>query len=168
MRRPVKLWQRNAIGAVVAVVSLAVIVAVDLAPKWSDYRATMQPAVLVPPRQSVTVDGQTWSIGEVRHVGRRVRPLGAPLPAGTVVTVVTVQRSGTPQEAACTGVLSDGTHRWRGQPPSRYGLREAADAAPSCAKPGPLQWAFVIPDDVVPTAVDITTLDGSIAVRLQL
>ncbi|UXA20415.1 hypothetical protein [Mycobacterium sp. SMC-4] len=169
MMRPLRLWQRNLIGTVVIIVALAVVITTDLVPKWSHYRSTMAPAAVVPARQSLTVEGQSWSIAEVRHLGQRVKPLGTTLPAGTVVTAVTVRRDGpVTADPACVGVLTDGHHRWRGQPLSRYNIKPAGDAPLSCAQPGPLQWAFLIPEDVVPTAVDVTTLDGSIAIRLQL
>ena len=31
-----------------------------------------------------------------------------------------------------------------------------------------MAWKFVMPDDAVPTALDVTMLDGSIPIRLQL
>ncbi|MGE2834650.1 hypothetical protein [Mycobacterium sp. SMC-4] len=169
MKRPSKLWQRNVIGAVVTVASLAAVVATDLGPKWSHYLGTVHPGADAPRGEDVTVDSQSWKLGEVRHLGRRVKPPGSTLPAGTVVTVVTVLRDGAPgPELGCDGVLTDGRHRWRGQPPIHYGLKPVAGAALNCARPGPIQWAFTIPDGVVPTALDVTTYDGSILVRLQL
>jgi hypothetical protein len=37
-----------------------------------------------------------------------------------------------------------------------------------CTKPGRLQYAFLLPWDVVPTALDVTTHDGEITVRMLL
>ena len=88
------LWQRNVIGAAVAAVALAVIIPFDLWPKWATYRATVEPAHVVSPRQSLTVDAQTWAVADVRHLRREPRPGAPPLPEGTVLTVVTVDRSG--------------------------------------------------------------------------
>lgn len=166
--RPLKLWQRNVIGAVAAAASLGVLVATDLAPQWSDYRASVDPAAEAAPRQSVELHGQTWSVDEIRHLGRQPQPPVGELPPGTVVTMVTLQRSGPPGPQGCFAALTDGRHRWRGQPVFLYQITPNPDAATTCADPGPVQWAFVIPEDVVPTAVDVTALDGSIQVRLQL
>ncbi|MGE2737853.1 hypothetical protein [Mycolicibacterium vaccae] len=167
--RSLKLWQRNVIGAVVTAVALAVGTVTDLVPKWEVYRASVHPATVAGPRQSVTVDDMTWSLGTIRHLGRTVTPFGAPLPEGTVVTVVTVQRDGAAgPQLGCGGVLTDGRHRWRGQSVAEFGLRPLAGGAPTCTAAGALEWAFLIPGDVVPTAVDVTTLDGSILLRLQL
>ena len=35
-----------------------------------------------------------------------------------------------------------------------------------CNKPGLLRFTFLLPHDVVPKAMDVTTLDGQITVRL--
>ena len=149
------LWQRNLIGAAVAAAALAVIIAFDLWPQWATYRATVQPAHVVSPRQSLTVEGQTWAVADVAHLRREPRPGAPPLPEGTVLTVVTVDRSGaeTP-DSYVVGVLTDGQRRWRGES--------------LAASPGQTEWKFVIPDDAVPTALDVTRLDGSILIRLQL
>lgn len=169
MMRSPKLWQRNVIGAVVAVAVLVVLWVTELEPKWADYRSTVEPKVVVPPRETAAEDNRGWSIGEVRHLGRGIRTFGTDLPPGTVVMVVTVHRtSPLDSEPACLGVLTDGEHRWRGEPLSRYNIKMAPDATLNCSEPGPLQWAFVLPDDVVPTAVDITRYSGSIEARLQL
>jgi hypothetical protein len=37
-----------------------------------------------------------------------------------------------------------------------------------CNQPGLLQFTFLLPQDVVPTAMDVVALDGRITVRLQL
>ncbi|BBX16594.1 hypothetical protein CRI77_24005 [Mycolicibacterium duvalii] len=169
MRRGLKLWQRNVIGAAVTAAALVAVVVTDLEPQWSEYRATVRPGTEAGPGQSVTVDGQTWTVGGVRHLGRRVKPPGSTLPAGTVVTVVTLQRSGPPgPELGCFGVLTDGRHRWRGQSVSAFGVKPADGAGSLCTAPGPVEWAFVIPADIAPTAVDVTTTGGSIVLRLQL
>jgi hypothetical protein len=152
--RRLPLWQRNLIGMAVAMAALAVIVVFDLWPEWTAYRATIEPAHVVSPRQSLTVDGQTWAVADVRHLRRESRRGAPPLPEGTVLTVVTVDRSGSAAAGYATGVLTDGQRRWRGD---AFGGR-----------PDQLQWSFVIPENAVPTAVDVTRLDGSILIRLQL
>jgi hypothetical protein len=119
-----------------------------------DLRNTVDPEYVVAPRESLTVDGQTWAVADVRHLPRYSTPGTPPLPEGTVLTVVTMDRSGSAAPDYGTGVLTDGQRRWRGD---AFG-----------AQPGQLQWSFLIPDDAVPTAVDVTRLDGSILIRLQL
>ena len=72
-----------------------------------------------------------------------------------MLTEVTVDRAGVvPPDTYVIGVLTDGQQRWRGE-----------SLAPT---QGQLAWNFVVPDDAVPTALDITMLDGSIPIRLQL
>ncbi|HEY9267238.1 MAG TPA: hypothetical protein VIQ11_21805 [Mycobacterium sp.] len=169
IRRPLPLWQRNIIGVIVAAAALTAYTFTELWPPWAHYRDTIRPEHVVAARQSQTIDGQTWSIGEVRHLGDIAAPGSQALPDGTVLTVVTVDRSGvTPPGQACGGVLTDGEHRWRGQTLSTYSIPMAPGAWFNCTKPGPLQWAFLHPTDTVPTAVDVTAPDGVILVRLQL
>jgi len=154
--RRLTLWQRNLIGAMVAAVALAVLVVVSLWPQWSTYRATFDPEHIVAPRQSLTVNGQTWTVGQVQHFGRDPAPGAPPLPEATVLTVVTVDRSGpVSPDTYCIGVLTDGQRRWRG-------------TGDVCTRPDRLKWSFVIPADAVPTAVDVTLGDGSILIRLAL
>jgi hypothetical protein len=163
--RRLSLWRRNLLGAVVAAAAIAVLVAVDVWPQWRSYREAVEPRHVVAPRQSLTVDGQTWAVGEVRHLGRNPVAGAPPLPEGTVLTVVTLDRSGpAPPDAYCIGVLTDGQRRWRGDTFSVPGDAGAG----SCARPGRLRWSFVVPDNAVPTAVDVTTVDRSILLRLQL
>ena len=149
------LWQRNLIGAAVAAAALGVIIPFDLWPKWATYRATVEPAHVIEPRQSLAVDGQTWAVADVKHLRREPRPGAPELPEGTVLMVVTVDRSGAESpDTYMMGVLTDGERRWRGD-----GL---------LPKDGRLTWNFVIPDDAVPTALDITMFGGSILIRLEL
>lgn len=169
IRRPLPLWQRNLIGAIVAAAALTGYALVDIWPPWELYRDTVRPEHVVAARQSQTIDGQTWSIGEVKHLDQSPAPYEPPLPKGTVLTLVTVERSGvTPPDQSCQGVLTDGQHRWRGQTPITYSIPAAPGAGFNCTKPGPLQWAFLHPTDTVPTAVDVTSLGGAILVRLQM
>jgi hypothetical protein len=149
-----QLWRRNLVGLVVTAAALTVLIVVDLWPKWTTYRDTINPEHVVAPRQSLSVDGQTWAVADVRHLPRYPTPGAPPLPEGTVLTVVTLDRSGPTTPDYAIGVLTDGQRRWRGD---AFG-----------AQPGELQWSFVIPDDAVPTALDVTRLNGSILIRLQL
>jgi hypothetical protein len=138
----------------VTAAALTVLIVVDLWPNWTSYRDTVDPEHVVAPRQSLTVDGETWRVADVRHLPRYPTPGSPPLPEGTVLTTVTLDRSGSTAKGFGVGVLTDGQRRWRGQ---------VFDA-----QPGRPQWRFVIPDDAVPTAVDVMRLDGSILIRLQL
>jgi hypothetical protein len=151
--RRLPLWQRNLIGLALTAAALTALVAVDLWPPWTSYRDTVQPEYVVAPRQSLTVDGQTWAVADIRHLRPQAKPGAPPLPDGTVVTEVRLEGA-KPPDTYLTGVLTDGQRRWRGD---TYG-----------AQPGELQWSFVVPADAVPTALDVTRLDGSILVRLQL
>jgi hypothetical protein len=153
MTRPRPLWQRNLFGALVAATALAITVATTMWPDWRAYRSTVEPAHTVAAQQSYTLDGQTWAVGDVRR-SLADPGSGAPLPKGTVVMTIAIERSGSgPPD--CTGVLTDGERRWR-------------PAGPLCGSSGPVDWSFLIPVDARPTALDITMPDGSILLRLQL
>lgn len=168
MSRSLPLWQRNAIGGVVVAAGVVVLAGTTWWSPWTAYRATLHPGHIVAAGQSAPVDGRTWSVGDIRHLGPGDRPGAAPLPKGTVLTVITVDREGPPSEGLCVAVLTDGERRWRGQTPIDYAVSPAPGTSFNCARPGPLQWAFLVPGDVVPTALDITTADGQILVRLDL
>jgi hypothetical protein len=149
------LWQRNVVGTLVAAGALAIFVSAIVWPLWTNYRRTVRPAHVVAAQQSFTLDGQTWAVGDIR-TSRRAPGSGAPLPEGTVMKMVTVDRSGSiPADFRCNGILTDGERRWR-------------TIGPPCSEPGPVAWSFLIPEDADPTAIDITTPDGSILLRLQL
>ena len=169
MKPPPALGQRNLIGAAVVGAALTLLAPTALWPPWQIYQSTVRPEHVVPPRQTGSAIGQSWSVGEIRHLAGSPAPSAPPLPAGTVLEVVTVQRSGTVADnPGCMSVLTDGKRRWRGEPLSTYAIPAAAGSGFNCTKPGPLQWAFLLPGDAVPTALDVTTLGGEILVRLQL
>jgi hypothetical protein len=162
------LWKRNVIGAVVAAVALAVYIAFYLYPEWSTYRQTVTPAHVVPADQSLSVDGVTWRISQVRHLnagpGRT-----QPLPEKTVLSVVSVERAGAAALGeGCVGVMTDGQRRWRAQVVGVYTVALPDGVSGNCSKPGPVQFTFVLPQDAVPTAVDVTTPSGQIMLRLEL
>lgn len=151
------LRRRNLVGAAVAAAAIAVLAAWQLWPPWSAYRDTVVPRHTVAAGQRLTVDGQTWAVGDVRHLDRDA--FGGPLPTGTVSTVVAVERSGAEvPDSYCVAVLTDGRNRWRGQVLGSGG----------CGGTGPLSFSFLVPSDVVATAMDLTALDGAILLRLQL
>jgi hypothetical protein len=165
VRWPAALWRRNAIGAAVVCMALTVIGVVQLWPQWSHYRETVVPEHVVSAGDGATVDGQTWKIASVRHLAGSASAISAP-PAGTSLTVITVARSGPVREEGCTGVLTDGRHRWSSEIVAAAPLADGATT--TCALPGPLQLSFAIPNDARPQALDITALDGRIRLRLQL
>jgi hypothetical protein len=168
IRRPLPLWQRNVIGAVVAAVAVGVFVVIDLGPQWSEYRHTVVPETVVAAGNSGTADGQTWKVESIRHLNRDPASFGPPLPAGTVLTAVTLERSGPTSDEICVGVITDGSRRWQAEGVGGFRPPLAGGVNTLCNKPGPVQFTFLLPHDVVPTAMDVTTLDGQIRVRLLL
>lgn len=168
MSRSLPLWQRNVIGGVVAAAGVSVLAGTTWWSPWTAYLATVDPRHVVAAGESAVIDGRRWSIGDIRHLGDGVPPGATPLPDGTVLTLVTVDRDGPPVDGMCVAVLTDGEHRWRGQTPVDFAVTPASGSSFNCARPGPLQWAFNVPGDVVPTALDVTTADGQILIRLDL
>ncbi len=168
LRVPATLWQRNIIGAVVAALALTVLVVTELAPDWSRYRHTVAPAHAVAAGQTGSFDGQTWTITGVRHLDKAGGPGAKPLPAGTVLEVVSIARTGAPDGDMCTGMITDGPRRWQAEGLTGYGPPVPDGASNRCTGKGPVQFSFLLPDDVVPTAVDVLDLDGRIRVRLEL
>lgn len=164
------LWVRNVIGAVVAVAALGVIIATTLGDQWATYRQTVGPEVVVAKGQSGTADGYTWEVQSVRHLNRNPSRFGPALPEGTVLTVVTVDRAGPAREnpEGCNGVITDGARRWASEKAGGIGPIPLDGVAVMCEKPGPVQFSFVLPRQVVPTAVDVTRSDGRLLVRMLL
>lgn len=161
-------WQRNVIGSIVAVAAVGVFVAVDLGSQWSTYRHTVVPEHEVPTGQTGSADGQTWTVESIRHLNRSPLNFGPPLPPGTVLTIVDIARSGPPTDDLCTGVITDGQRRWEDEGVGGFSPVLADGVTDMCIKPGRLQYAFLLPHDVVPTALDVTTSDGEITVRMLL
>jgi len=156
-----KLWQRNAVGAAVSAAALTVIVATDLWPDWATYWDSTHVDNIVAVGEVGDADGQTWQVESIRH-------LNTDLPAGTVLNVVTVERTGTPTEMGCIGVITDGERRWSAEGVGGYGDLPPAGISSLCGTPGPVQFNFLLPGDVMPTAVDVTDAQGRILVRLLL
>jgi hypothetical protein len=168
LRVPAKVWQRNIIGAVVAAFALAVLIVTELAPDWSRYQHTVVPAHVVATGQTGSFDGQTWTISGVRHLNKASGPGTKAVPAGTVVQVVSINRTGAPDGDMCNGMITDGPRRWQAEGLTGYGPQLPEGASDRCTGKGPVQFSFLLPDDVVPTAVDVVDLDGRIRVRLEL
>lgn len=162
------LWVRNLIGAVAVAVAIGVIVATILGDQWTTYRHTVVPKTVVPKGQTGSAGEYTWKVGSVKHLNRTPRSFGPELPAGAVLTVVTVDRSGPLKEEVCYGVITDGERRWKAENIGGFQLPAADGVTSLCSQPGLLQFAFLLPQDAVPTAMDISGFDGSITVRLQL
>ena len=110
--KPAQLWQRNVLGAVVVVCALVVYVIIDFRADWSAYRNSVEPRVVIGKGESGSAGGQTWRLTSITHLNRSPTRFGPPLPAGTVLTVLDVDRSGTPDQGYCTAVITDGTTRW--------------------------------------------------------
>jgi hypothetical protein len=167
LRMPAKVWQRNIIGAVLAVLALAALVVTELAPDWSRYQHTVAPAHIVAAGETGSFDGQTWKVSALRHLNSAASR-AKPLPVGTVLQVVSIDRTGAPDGDMCTGMITDGQRRWQAEGVAGYGPRLPDGASNRCTGKGPVQFSFLLPHDVVPTAVDVVDLDGRIRVRLEL
>jgi hypothetical protein len=166
--KPMALWSRNVIGAVVAAIALGVMTATQLYPQWSDYREKVVPAHVVPRKAALDVYGQTWQLGSIRRFTTLPKTTADRLPPDTVLFVVTIDRSGSPSVGYCVGVAVDGQRQWRDQGVGAFGVRAPDGTASGCAHPGPLQFTFLLPSDSEPTAVDITRGDTRILLRLML
>jgi hypothetical protein len=166
------LWVRNLIGAAVTAAALAVLVFTGLGglgESWAGYRHTVVPGAVVPAGQSGDAAGHTWKIDAIRHLNRSPRDFGPRLPAGAVLTVITVDRSGPPPtDTICNGVITDGKRRWKSERIGTFSVPEGDGVTSLCNEPGLIQFTFLLPHDVVPTAVDIVQMDGRITVRLLL
>ncbi|TRW83366.1 hypothetical protein FK535_12000 [Mycolicibacterium sp. 018/SC-01/001] len=165
--RVTRLWQRNVLGAIVVACALAVYCVIDFGPDWSAYRRTVEPSVVIGKGQSGSAGGETWRVTTVRHLDRSPQRFGSPLPMGTVLIVIDVDRSGTPAPGVCTAVITDGTTRWTAEGVGGYTPVPPEGMTSLCHQPGPAQFAFLLPGDVVPTALDVTH-NGQITVRLLL
>lgn len=163
------LWVRNVIGTIVSAGAIGVLIFTSLGDSWAEYRHTVVPGAVVAAGRSGEADGQTWKIDAIRHLNHSPVSYGPGLPPDTVLTVITVDRTGSPPtEGICRGVITDGERRWKDegiggfQPPTTDGVTAL------CTRPGLLQFAFLLPRDAVPTAMDVVQFDGRITVRLLL
>lgn len=164
-----KLWVRNMIGAVVAVAAIAVVIFTGLSDSWAAYRHTVVPGAVVPKGQSGEADGYTWKIDSIKYLNSSPNRFGPPLPSGTVIRVVTVERIGPPPEqVVCNGFISDGERRWKSEGVAGFSPLPPDGVTNLCSGAGLLQFSFVMPKNVVPTSLDIVAFDGTITVRLLL
>lgn len=149
-----RLWRRNAIGAVVAAAALAAHAAFISVPAWETYQHKVRPAHVAAVGESVTVDGQTWTVRNVRRSTQQ--SYGLPTPEGTVLVNLVVERSG-PGAAGfdCVGYLVDGERSWRA-------------SGPWCGADLSMPWSFLIPADAEFTAVEARAPDRSIVIRFEL
>jgi hypothetical protein len=163
------LWVRNVIGIVVVATAIAVLFMTGMAESWSEYRHTVVPEVVVAKGQSGNADGRTWKVDSVRHLNRSPSTYGPSLPTGTVLTVVTLDRSGPLYtDQICNGVITDGERRWKSEGIGGFQPAQAEGVTTLCSQPGRLQFTFLLPQDTVPTALDVVRFDGRIIVRLLL
>ncbi|KGI68255.1 hypothetical protein H7H73_25155 [Mycobacterium rufum] len=167
MMRATALWQRNLLAAVVVTCAVGVYLGIDFGPAWSAYRQSQTPSVIIPAGSSGTAGGQTWRLTSVKHLNRNPATFGAQLPAGTVLMVLEVDRSGSPSGDYCTAVLTDGENRWEAQGIGGFSPVPPSGVTTLCHQPGPAQFSFLLPGDVVPTAMDVTH-NGRITVRMLL
>jgi hypothetical protein len=68
----------------------------------------------------------------------------------------------------CNGVITDGERRWKSEGVGGFSAPAGDGVTSLCSMPGLLQFTFLLPQDAVPTAMDVVAFDGSITVRLLL
>jgi hypothetical protein len=162
------LWVRNLFGAVVVAVAFGVIITTILGDDWTTYRHTVVPATVVAKGQTGSAGEHTWKVDSVKHLNHTPLRFGPELPAGAVLTVVTVDRAGPLKGEVCYGVITDGERRWKAENIGGFSPAAADGVTSLCSQPGLLQFTFLLPQDAVPTAMDITGFNASITVRLLL
>lgn len=163
------LWVRNVIGAIVAAAANVVLFVTSMGDSWSEYRLTVVPESVVSKGQSGNADGRTWKVDSVGHLNGNPANYGPPLPAGTVLTVITVDRAGPLYEGqVCNGVITDGERRWKNEGIGGFQAPATDGVTSLCNQPGLLQYTFLLPQNMVPTAIDIVKFDGQMTVRLLL
>lgn len=164
-----RLWVRNLIGLAVVVAALVVLCVVELYPEWSSYRRTIEPERVIGRGGSAELSGQSWHLGAVHRTGTLPKsPYRPSIPKGAVLTVVTIERTGSPGPQLCVGFLTDGRRRWRDQTNSGTSYPVSRGATPFCSQPGPVQFNFLLPSDATPTAVDIADANSAILLRITL
>jgi hypothetical protein len=160
---------RNVIGAIITAAAIVVLFVTGMGESWTTYRHTVVPEAVVPKGQSGEAAGRTWRVDAIRHLNRSPADYGPRLPSGTVLTAVTVDRSGIPPaDVICNGVITDGKRRWKSEGVGGFRAPEPDGVTSLCSKPGRLQFTFLLPRGAVPAAMDVTTFDGQITVRLLL
>ncbi|GEM_PF-2652668 len=163
------LFRRNVIGLLVTTATLAGLYLTQYREDWSLYRSSIVPEHVADAGGTVDVGGLTWSVGSVRYYDDLPGyGFSDKLPEGTGAVVVTVDRKGGGPDETCDGVITDGSRRWQAEGMGGQTARLAPGVTDNCAKPGPVQFTFVLPRDVRPTAVDLVDYRGQIMVRLGL
>jgi hypothetical protein len=164
-----RLWIRNLVGMSAVVAALATIGVIDLYPQWSSYRHTVVPQQIISRQESASVFGQTWRLRSIRRISTLPHhPWGASVPQGATLAVVVIERSGPPTTEVCTGFLTDGRRRWRDQTTSSVVYPLVPGATEFCGKPGSVQFNFLLPSNVTPTAIDVIDARNAIVLRIQL
>ena len=162
------LLRRNLIGILVVLGVFSVLYLTEQAEPIAAYRARSVPEHRAAAGGSTVADGLTWQITSIQVLKSLPRPMYQPLPRGTVAHVVTISREGAETGGYCQGVITDGTSRWQSE---GIGLRAPLPpdgTTTDCTAPGPVQFTFILPSTVVPTAVDVLRQRGQIMVRLAL
>lgn len=160
-----RLWFRNTVAGAVAAVTIVAIGFLSFREPWNTYRASVTPQHTVPAGQSQIIDGQMWELGPIRHLGRWPRAFSSTIPKGTEISVVTIKRSGPAPQTYCRARITDGAHAWLAE--SYSGIPFPDGTSDMCSKPGSLMFAFVVPEQIRATSVDI--MDGDrISVRLNI
>ena len=65
-------------------------------------------------------------------------------------------------------MITDGERRWKADNIGGFSPPAADGVTSLCSQPGLLQFSFLLPQNVIPTAMDIAAFNGSITVRLLL
>ncbi|MGH3725836.1 MAG: hypothetical protein ACRDUS_17135 [Mycobacterium sp.] len=167
-----KLWFRNTVALLIAFGAFVGGIYLDVlrAPLYGDYFESRFPSHAIARGQTESIDGQDWSLTEVRELSQ-VPLARKPLPKGAEVTVVRLGRTGIPSATdLCSAYLVDGDRRWKAESSfGGYWVKPPDDGTTQdCYKPGPLQFSFLIPTDVKPKWVEILNGDGSLKARLDL
>lgn len=169
MLLPSDLFRRNLIGLLVTTAALATLYLTQYHEGWSLYRNSRVPEHVADAGAAVNAGGLTWSVESVRYYDKLPGyGFNDTLPEDTGAVVVTVNRRGGGSDEVCVGVITDGSRRWQAEGIGGLTVRLAPGLTDNCAKPGPVQFTFVVPREVRPSAVDILDYRGQIRVRLGL
>lgn len=167
-------WVRNTVGLVVAVGAFSAGIYLDVlrAPLFAQYFESRFPSHPIARGQTESVQGQDWSLAEVKTVTQIPR-LREPLPEGAEVRTVRIGRTGPVSATGfgvCYAYLVDGDRRWKAETAyGTYWVKPPDDGTtPECYKPGPLEFSFLVPTNAAPKWVEILNSDGSLKARLDL
>ena len=166
---PTDLFRRNLIGLLVTTAALATLYLTQYRTDWTAYRNTVVPEHTAATGGTVSADGLTWSVESTRYY-RQVPgySFGTTLPEGTGAIVVTLNRNGDVKGTICNATITDGARHWKAEGIGFSSAQLQPGTTDNCSAPGPVQFTFVLPRDVRPTAVDVLDYSGQIMVRLYL